>query len=96
MAELKLNDLRRYAVLNDTTITFRDAAGREARVASSGVAEIPGISGQPPYGISELLATSDQFELSGKEGGRRLNRAAMMELVVKSAPTAAAHHEKDE
>lgn len=96
MADLKLNDLRRYAVLNGTTITFRDGAGREARIASSGVAEIPGINGQPAFGVSELLAAAEQFELSGKGAARRLSRAAMLELVVKAAPAAAAHHEKEE
>ncbi len=99
MAEIKLNDLRRYAVQKRTPITYRDGAGRTARVNSKGVAEIPGLRGAPPFNVEELLAAAEEFVLEpegSKAQRRQLTRQQVADLLAQSAPAAVAHHDKEE
>ena len=97
MPDLKLNDLRRYAILRATAITFRDGERREARVNDSGIAEIPGIKDRPAYRVDEVLEAASEFEL-GQTKPRRVTREQMIELVRQTMPSAAqaaAHHEDE-
>src|SRR5512140_2351158 len=95
MADLTLNELRRYAVLRATSITYRDNAGRVVVITDTGLAQIPGIKGIPEYRVDEVLEAAREFELGGPKP-RRIAREQMIELVRQNAPAAAqAHHEEE-
>lgn len=99
MPEMKLNDLRRYAVQKRTPVTYRDAEGRTARVNSKGVAEIPGLKGRPPYKVDDVLAAAEEFLLEPEESkapSRKVNRQKMAELISQLSPAAAAHQDEHE
>ncbi len=61
MAELKLNDLRRYAISTRNVIRYRDAQGRVAVLNQKGIIEVPGINGPPPYNVEDVFAGAVQF-----------------------------------
>lgn len=90
MSEVKLNDLRRYAIFNRTPITYLDGQGRKARVNRKGIVEIPEITGPPPYNVEDVLAGAQEFVLE-PEGPqpqvRRLTRQEIAELLASSAPS---------
>ncbi len=99
MAEVKLHDLRRYAVLNRTPITYSDASGRKARVKRNGIVEIPGLAGAPPYNIEDVLADAQEFVLEPEDPKaqvRRLSRPEIAALLASSSPAAAAAKEHEE
>ena len=99
MSEVKLNDLRRYAILNRTPITYSDASGRQARVRRNGVVEIPGLAGAPPYNIEDVLADAQEFVLEPehpKAQIRRLSRPEIAALLAISSPFGVAPKEHEE
>ncbi len=89
MSEVKLSDLRRYAILNRTPITCQDSSGRKALVNRKGIVEIPGIAGPPSYNVEDVLSAAQEFVLE-PEGPqpqvRRLSRQQIAELLAASAP----------
>lgn len=96
MADLTLNELRRYAVLRATSITYRDNAGRVVIITDTGLAQIPGIKGIPEYRVDEVLEAAREFELGGAKP-KRITREQMIEMVRQNAPAvqSVAHHEED-
>lgn len=96
MPEVKLSDLRRYAILNRIPITYLDQSGRKARVNRKGIVEIPGITGAPPYNVEEVLAAAQEFVLEPEDPKaqvRRLSRQQIVELLGSSAPAPAPKEE---
>jgi hypothetical protein len=95
--EIKANELRRYAILTRTSITYRvHSSGETGVVNSKGIIHIPGISGRPSYNLEDLLARADEFEVSREnERPRTLTREAMIELLkqLSPAPTMTAKEE---
>lgn len=91
MVEIKLNELRRYAIANRTRITYRTRDGRVSVVTVQGIVEIPGVTGPPPYNSEEVLREADEF-LCAMEDGKTstLTREAMAEMLKKVTPAAAA------
>jgi hypothetical protein len=98
MAELKLNDLRRYAISTRTIIRYADAQGRVAVLNQKGVIEIPGIGGPPPYNVEEVFVQAVEFRLepwSSSYGHSRvkapttLTPEQMAEEVQKTLPASA-------
>ena len=86
--DVKLNDLRRYAILNRTPVTYLDQGGRKARVNRKGIVEIPGITGAPPYNVEDVLAAAREFVLEPEGPNtevRRLNRQQIVELLTGAA-----------
>ena len=61
MAELKLNDLRRYAITTRNIIRYRDAQGRVAVLNQKGLIEVPGITGPPPYNVEDVFREAVEF-----------------------------------
>lgn len=99
MSEVRLADLRRYAIFNRTAILYRDPNGRQARVNRKGIIEIPAVAGAPPYNIEEVLAVAEEFSLEPegpKAQPRRLTRPQMAGLLASAAPAAASKEEKEE
>ena len=87
--DVKLNDLRRYVVLNRTPVTYLDQSGRKAHVNRKGIVEIPGIAGAPPYNVEDVLAAAQEFVLEPEAPNaqvRRLNRQQILELLTSAAP----------
>ena len=88
--DVKLNELRRYAILNRTPVTYLDQSGRKARVNRKGIVEIPGIAGAPPYSVEDVLAAAQEFVLEpeGLDAQiRRLNRQQLVELLTGTGPS---------
>ena len=86
--DVKLNDLRRYAILNRTPVTYLDQGGRKARVNRKGIVEIPGINGAPPYNVEDVLAAAREFVLEPEGPNtevRRLNRQQIVDLLTGAA-----------
>ncbi len=63
MAELKLNELRRYAIKTRNFVHYRDTEGRSAVLNPKGIIEIPGITGPPPYNVEDVFARAVEFRL---------------------------------
>lgn len=89
--ELKLNDLRRFAILTRTAVTCRSSRdGRACVVSRKGVIEIPGLAGRPSYNAEELLSVADDFRLEPEAGDvRTVPREELTALLKKYAPATA-------
>ncbi len=106
MAELKLNELRRYAIRTRNVVHCRDAAGRSAVMNYKGIIEIPGISGPVPYNVEDVIGQAVEFRLepwSSSYGQSvvktpvTLSPEQMAAEVQKALPTSAkAGHEDEE
>lgn len=81
--EIKTNELRRYAIMNRTEVTFRVSGdGSVAVMNRNGILNIPHIQGAPPYNTEEVLARADKFSLHPEEGKQRtVTRAEMAALL---------------
>ena len=91
MVEIKLNELRRYAIVNRARITYRTRDGRVSVVDVKGIVEIPGVSGPPPYSVEDVLREADEFVCETQDGkSATLGREALAELLKKVTPAAAA------
>ncbi len=93
MPEIKLNELRRFAIWNRTPITFSDPQGRKVVVNRKGLVEIPGINHPHPPNAGEVLAAALEFLLEPEDpkvSPRQLSREEMAALLEKQAPAAAA------
>ena len=95
MIELKLNDVRRYAIATRNIVRYTDAQGRVAVLNQKGVVEIPEISGPPPYNVEEVFAGAVSFRLepwsssygrSVVRAPKTLTREQMVEEVRKILP----------
>ena len=98
MAEIKLNDLRRYAISTRNIVRYVDAQGRVAVLNQKGIIEIPGISGPPPYNVEEVLEQAVEFRLepwtssygqSAVKVPTTLTRDQMAEEIQKTLPASA-------
>lgn len=94
--EIKLNDLRRFAILSRTAVTYRSRQGGRACVINrKGTIEVPEISGRPTFNAEELLAVADEFHLEPEtSAARTLAREELAGLLKKLAPAAAAPKEE--
>ncbi len=93
MSEIKLNDLRRFAIWNRTPITLSDPQGRKVVVNRKGIVEIPGINHPDPPNAEEVLAGAAEFLLQPEDPKAKpsqLGRAEMAALLEKQAPAAMA------
>ena len=94
--ELKLNDLRRFAILTRTEVTYRNSRnGQTCVVSRKGTIEIPGLASRPTYNAEEVLAAADDFRLEPEAGpSRALPREELAALAKKYAPAGAAAKEE--
>ncbi len=73
--ELKLQDLRRYAIENRVEIKFADSESRECLISNKGQVKIPG--DDKDLRIEEALAAASTFEVIGAGKPQRFSREAM-------------------
>lgn len=94
--ELKLNDLRRFAILTRTAVTYRTSRdGHTCVIQRNGVVQIPGISGPPAYDAEAVLADAEEFRLEPETGQpRAIPREELAALVKQYIPGAAATKEE--
>jgi hypothetical protein len=81
--ELKLLELRRYAIDNRAEIRFGDPdAGRACSINDRGQLKIPG--DDKDFRVEEVLSSAERFEVV--EGGKsaHLNRSEMAEAIAET------------
>jgi len=94
---MKLADLRKLAVEQETRIRFAIAGGLECIVTERGIAEVPGLQGTPKFNLETELASAREFHFEparhpGRKGPvptRLLTRDEVARLLA-PAPAAAA------
>jgi hypothetical protein len=94
--DLKLQDLRRYAIANRLEIRFGDrASGRWCLVNTKGQVKIPDENKE--LRVEEVLDEASDFELSGPGKPQQISRDAMAALLESVArPGVAAAASEDE
>jgi hypothetical protein len=68
---MRLADLRRFSIRQQTTIRFRLRNGMECVVTTHGVAEIPELKGIPDFNLEEELASATAFLLESPSPDRK-------------------------
>jgi hypothetical protein len=78
---MKLADIRKMAIRQQTKVRFRLANGLECEVDEHGLARMPGIRDAPQFTLEEELAVITEFELEtappAKSGPRKVSRAEL-------------------
>lgn len=96
---MKLTDLRKMAIRQQTRVHFRLANGLECVVDEHGIARLAGIRDAPPFNLEEELAGVSEFQLETLEAikvaPRTVDRAEL-EKRCSAQPTAAAPDDHDE
>lgn len=89
--EIKLNDLRRFAILNRTAITYRSSRdGRTVVINRQGLVQVPGLASRPTFNAEDLLSVADDFRLDPETGApRTVLREELAGLLKKLSPAAA-------
>lgn len=81
--ELKLLELRRYAIDNRCEIRFGDSnTGREGSINDRGQLKIPG--DDKNFRIEEVLSSAERFEVVVGGKSAHLNRSEMAEAVAET------------
>jgi hypothetical protein len=60
---MKLGDLRKYAIRQQSRIRFPLSNGLECVVNEQGVAQVPGLTGIPDFNLEQELAGAQSFHL---------------------------------
>jgi hypothetical protein len=97
---MKLLDLRKVAIKKQQRIRFRMRNGMDGVVNELGVAQAPGLNGQPDFNLEQELEAATTFILEPLNLGqknapkpRTVSREEMAAM-VSAAPGAAAHHDE--
>lgn len=94
--EIKVNDLRLYAIQTRSEIAFR-ARSQAGLMDAKGILKIPGLSGAPPYSLDDVLARAEEFTLTGADKkSRTVTREEMAGLLAARAPARAAAPKEEE
>jgi len=98
---MKLADLRKIAVRQQTRIRFPISHGLECVINQRGVAQVPGINGVPDFNLETELESVSEFVLEPAGAGpkpaanRRSSREELAAL-AEASPAAAAHEHEEE
>jgi hypothetical protein len=99
---MKLGDLRKLAIRQQTRIRFPLANGLECVVNEHGVAQVPALKSIPDFNLEQELAGAQHFHLDALAADpkipiktRALRREELAAL-TDGAPTAEAHDRDDE
>jgi hypothetical protein len=60
---MKLSELRRFSIRQQTRIRFRIRNGMECVINEHGIAQVPGLNRVPDFNLEEELATAGEFLL---------------------------------
>ena len=96
--DLKLSDIRKYAITHRVTIQFSDGdAAHLCTINDRGQIKIPGED--KSFDAEQVFVEARSFEIHEPAGARALTREAMAELLLsgsKAPRTAAAASEEDD
>jgi hypothetical protein len=99
---MKLADLRKLSVRQNSKIRFQLPNGMECIITEQGVARIPALSRAPDFNLEQELVSIGEFVLEpaavGKQTSaapKRLRREEMESLVAPNSVSAGADHEEE-
>jgi hypothetical protein len=99
---MKLGDLRKFAIRQQTRIRFPLANGLECVVNEHGIAQVPALQSIPDFNLERELAAAQQFHLDALTADpkipirtRALRREELAALTG-GAPAAEVHDHDDE
>jgi len=100
---MKLADLRKLSIRQQSRIHFRLRNGMECVVTEHGIATVPGLKRVPDFNLEDELASAAEFVLEplavpgkGSPAGKRPVRREELSALVSPEPAAgAAEHEDD-
>lgn len=84
---MTLNDIRRYAIKNQSRLTFPLASGLDCVINEHGIVKVPGLAAPPEFNLDKEFATAPTFILeavaTGKEKPKpvRIPRAELAAMV---------------
>ena len=99
---MKLGDLRKLAIRQQTRIRFPLTNGMECVVNEHGIAQVPALKGIPDFNLEEELAAAQQFQLDAliadpkKPIQTRALRREELAALTGGSPTAEVHDHEDE
>jgi hypothetical protein len=102
---MKLTDLRRLSIKQQTRIHFRLQNGMECVITEHGIAQVPALRSVPNFNLEGELASARQFVLEPLGDGKKKTAPAQRsvsrdELSAMAAPAgsaaAAAHRDHEE
>ncbi|HVN78851.1 MAG TPA: hypothetical protein VMW38_07620 [Terriglobia bacterium] len=97
---ISLQELRKFAIQEQTEITFREEPTRHCwRVSRDGIVKFG--TSKPwgeivDYTPESTLALADEFSLEGPEKARLLTRAQMTQLLAEALTKTSTSHSEDE
>jgi hypothetical protein len=99
---MKLGDLRKYAVRQQTRVRFSLANGLECVVNERGIAQVPALQAIPDFNLEQELAGAQQFQLDTLPADpkqpikTRAIRREDLAALTDGSPAAEAHDHDDE
>lgn len=96
---MKLSDVRRMAIRQQTRVRFPLSNGQECLVDEHGIARVPGIRDVTQINLEHELAGVQEVQLetiSATRNSSRPVKRAELEKLVQTQPSAAAHDDHDE
>jgi len=99
---MKLGDLRKFAIRQQTRVRFPLANGMECVVNEQGVAQVPALAGIPDFNLEQELAGAQQFQLDALTADpknpikTRALRRDELAILTAGAPVVEAHDHDDE
>ena len=99
---MKLGDLRKFAIRQQTRIRFPLANGMECIVSEHGVAQVPALHTVPDFNLEQELAAAQSFQLDVLAADPKLPaktrslRREELAALTDGAPAAETHDHEDE
>jgi hypothetical protein len=99
---MKLGDLRKFAIRQQTRIRFPLANGMECVVNEHGIAQVPALKSIPDFNLEQELAVAQHFQLDALTADPKLPintrglRRDELAALTGGAPTAEVHDHDDE
>lgn len=94
---MKLSDLRKLAVKQQTRVQFRLSNGMICTVDEHGIARVAELNAPPQFNLEEELAGAQEFTMEAltKQAVRNLARQEVENLVASATSSTASHVEED-
>jgi hypothetical protein len=96
-----LADLRKVSIRKNVRIRFRTGGGLDCVIDEHGIAQVPGLTGPPDFGLEQELSQAQEFVMEPAAAGKqripeRLNRQQLAALTSPGGAGGEAHGEADE
>src|SRR5271165_3430982 len=99
---MKLGDLRKFAIRQQTRIRFTLANGLECAVNEHGIAQVPALKAVPDFNLETELAAAQHFQLDALTADPKMPiktravRRDELAALTDGAPTVEVHDHDDE